>query len=88
MESIGVRELRQNASAYLRRVRSGETIVITDRGTPIARIVPIGPSGWQRLVDEGRLRPAVGDLRDLGEPVWLPRDVEAPSRRLDRMRDE
>jgi prevent-host-death family protein len=88
MEPIGIRELRQNASAYLRRVRSGETIVLTDRGIPVARIVPIAPSGWQRLVDEGRLRPATGHPRDLGEPVPLPRDAESPSRVLERMRDE
>lgn len=88
MEPIGIRELRQNASAYLKRVRSGETIVIADRGTPVARIVPITPSGWQQLVDEGKLRPAGGHLGRLGQPVPLPPDAESPSRRLERMRDE
>lgn len=39
MESIGVREIRQNASAYLRRVRAGETFQVTDRGTPVAVLV-------------------------------------------------
>ena len=36
MESIGVRELRQQASVYLRRVDSGESFQITERGRPVA----------------------------------------------------
>ena len=47
MERIGVRELRQHASRYLARVRSGETIEVTDRGRPIARLVPIRERTWQ-----------------------------------------
>ena len=37
-----ISELKGGLSAYLRRVKSGESIVITDRRTPVARIVPIG----------------------------------------------
>jgi prevent-host-death family protein len=60
-ESIGVGELRQYASTYLARVREGESIVITDRGRPIARIVPLGEgeSDWQAAwIAQGRMRPA------------------------------
>ena len=39
--TIGVRELRQNASKYLELVRQGRTILVTVRGTAIARIVPV-----------------------------------------------
>ena len=38
--SVGVRELKMRLSEYLRRVKTGETIVITDRGQPVGRIVP------------------------------------------------
>jgi prevent-host-death family protein len=38
----GIRELKRELSAYLRRVKAGETITITERGVPVGRIVPIG----------------------------------------------
>ncbi len=41
MRSIGVRELRQNASKYLRLVEAGETIEVTDRGRPVAHLTPL-----------------------------------------------
>ncbi len=37
---VGVRELKERLSEYLRRVETGETIVITDHGRPVGRIVP------------------------------------------------
>jgi len=40
MRSVGVRELRDNLSEYLRRVRQGELLVITDRGSPIGELSP------------------------------------------------
>jgi prevent-host-death family protein len=56
MESIGVRELNQNTSQVLARVSGGETVEITDRGRPIARLVPVGDdrSTLARLVAAGR----------------------------------
>jgi prevent-host-death family protein len=42
--SVGIRELKAQLSAYLRRVKRGATLVITDRGRPIGRIVPLRPS--------------------------------------------
>ena len=40
METIGLRELNQNPSKAVARVRAGETIVVTDRGRPVLRLVP------------------------------------------------
>ena len=56
MESIGVRELNQNTSQVLARVSGGETVEITDRGRPIARLVPVGDerSALAKLVASGR----------------------------------
>jgi prevent-host-death family protein len=49
--SVGVRELRDNLSEYLRRVRQGEILVITDRGKPIGEL---GPAPRGRSVERGR----------------------------------
>ena len=45
---VGVRELRDNLSRYLERVRAGEEVVVTDRGHAIARVLPIGA---ERVLD-------------------------------------
>ena len=65
MERIGVRELRQHASRYLDRVKSGETVEVTERGQLIALLVPPTPAREARdkLIAEGRLIPAAGPLR-------------------------
>ena len=39
-KTVGIRELKARLSEYLRSVKLGETIVITDRGRPVGRIVP------------------------------------------------
>jgi prevent-host-death family protein len=51
MASVGVRELRDNLSEYLRRVREGELLVITDRGKPIGEL---GPAAGGRNMDRAR----------------------------------
>lgn len=67
MTKVGVRELRQNASAVLRRVVAGETVEVTDHGHPIARIVPLhSERTLDQLVAEGRASEAQGDLLALG----------------------
>lgn len=40
---VGVRELRQNLSKYLARVKEGESLVVTERGDEVARLIPSGP---------------------------------------------
>lgn len=65
MESIGVRELRQHASRWLSRVAAGESFQITDRGRPIASLVPVSSSDWDVLVDAGEVTAAIGRLTDV-----------------------
>jgi prevent-host-death family protein len=66
VERIGVTELRQNASAVLRRVAAGEVIEVTDRGRAVARIVPIHEaSRLEQLQAAGRASRALGDLLDV-----------------------
>lgn len=84
--SIGIRELRQNASRYLRLVQErGESIEITDRGRPIALLGPLPPgSRIEQLAASGRLR------RGKGGPLPTPVDptpgVPLPSEILEEMR--
>jgi prevent-host-death family protein len=78
---VGIRELRQQASAVLKRVAGGEVIEVTDHGHPIARIVPLRPSALDQLALEGRATEATGDLLDLMDELGLPLPPE-PGRRL------
>lgn len=78
MEQVGIRELRRQASAILRRVAAGETVEVTDRGRPVAILIRTMPSGLARLEREGLLRQAEADLLDL-RPVPLPAGAAAPS---------
>jgi prevent-host-death family protein len=48
-ETVGVRELRQNLSKYLDRVKAGENLVVTEHGREVARLVPAGPVGYADL---------------------------------------
>ena len=73
-DRVGVRELRQNLSIYLERVIAGERLEVTDRGNPVAMLIPIRPGATlvERLVAEGRAIPArarLEDLPPLPEPV-------------------
>ena len=51
MESIGVRELRNNVAAVLRRAAAGERIVVTVDGEPVAQLGPLEPTGAPTLDD-------------------------------------
>jgi len=86
--SIGIRELRQNASTYLRLVEERrEPIEITDRGRPVALLTPV-PSGSriEQLRASGRLRRGRGSLKDLGPPLEPRPGVPLPSETLAALR--
>ena len=63
MKSVGVRELKNRLSEFLREVQSGEAILVTDRGDVVAELVPPGqrpderglPSGLMALARRGQL---------------------------------
>ncbi len=87
MASVGVRELRQRASELLRRVATGETIEITDRGRPVAMLAPLPEgSALERLRAAGDVESATRDLDDLPEPLRLEPGAETPSAALARLR--
>lgn len=86
MKQIGVRELRQNASRWLRRVEQGESFEVTDRGRPVALLVPRPGSTIERLIREGRMTPALGHIRDLGPPLPAKPGIPLPSEALEQLR--
>jgi prevent-host-death family protein len=81
-EKVGIRELRQNLSVYVERVKAGESLEVTERGRPVAMLVPLpaSTSAIDRLVAEGRAWPAEGSLGDLPPPMGEP--SEEMSRRI------
>ena len=70
-ESVGIRELRQNLSVYLRRVEAGETLEVTERGRPVAVLGPLPERARRldRLVADGQARRAVRAAGSLRVPV-------------------
>ena len=67
---VGVRELRQNLSVYLDRVKDGESLEVTERGQVVARLSPSRgvPSSYEQMVEDGRISRATGALAALGPP--------------------
>ncbi|HTH87046.1 type II toxin-antitoxin system prevent-host-death family antitoxin [Mycobacterium sp.] len=60
MEKIGIRELRQRASVWVAKAKAGQVILITDRGQPVARLMPLtrNENARNKLIDDGQLIPA------------------------------
>jgi prevent-host-death family protein len=88
MTTVGVAELRQNLSKYLRRVERGERLVVTDRNRPVAELGPPAATGGglDRLIAAGRVsRPL---RRGLPEPLELDGDPYALTIALDEVRGE
>lgn len=68
--SVGIRELRDGLSKYLAQVRKGQVVTVTDHGRVVARIIPVdAPSPRERLIAEGRVRPAHIAKQASPEPV-------------------
>lgn len=68
MTEVGIRALKQNASAVVAEAAAGEAVTITDRGRPVARMTAIPASRLEALIDAGRARPARRDLSALPAP--------------------
>lgn len=83
-----MRELRQHASRYLARVALGESIEVTDRGRPVAQLVPVTADRWADLLASGRVSPpsTSEDLLDVVAPAPLPPGAPTGSDVLAAMR--
>lgn len=75
MVSIGVHELRQHASRYVRMVKAGQRVAVTDRGRLVAYLVPVEASGspLDRPAATGEYEPPAGQILDLLPPPPVPR---------------
>jgi prevent-host-death family protein len=72
-DRVGIRELRQDLSRYLRRVRAGERFVVTEHGRPLAVLAPWTDESdaLDRLVASGKARRGDGRLLEI-QPVSRP----------------
>lgn len=87
-QTVGVAELRQNLSRYLRRVEQGERLLVTDHNRPVAELGPPSSTGpaLDRLIAEGRV--TAPRRRTLPGPLRMDGDAYALSRALDEIRGE
>lgn len=71
MKQVRIAELKNHLSRYLRSAQKGREIIILDRDTPIARLVPI-----EKPSSRLEIRPATGSLKDLDKlPVYAPKGL-------------
>ena len=78
MATVGVRELKNRLSEYLRRVKAGERLVVTERGQPVAILSSPPEASWQHEVEE-MLRDAeeAGDEVEVSAVTPLPEQPQA-----------
>jgi len=71
--NVGIRELKAKLSRYVNEAADGATIVITDRGKPVARLTSINEtSHFERGLDEGWIEPARRTKLTPAQPVAAP----------------
>lgn len=78
MSTVGLRELRQDASALVRRVEVGEEITITVSGRPTARLVPARPTQWPSWIEIADLFRGAADVEWERDRDLLDVDVRDP----------
>lgn len=78
MSTVGLRELRQNASDLVRRVEEGEEITITVAGRPGARLVPATPRAWRQWADIAELFSGPADGTWEADRDRIAQDVRDP----------
>lgn len=87
MARIGVRELRQNASRWLEKVRGGASYEITVRGRPVAQLIPLeSRRGLAGLIENGLARPASSRFSERLAELGPPPEGPSLSEELDRLR--
>jgi prevent-host-death family protein len=90
MESVGIRELRQHASRYVRLAKAGQRIPVTERGKLVAYLVPADDAGTalDRLAAAGDYQPPAGAIGDLLPPPAVPGGRRPLSEVVAELRDE
>jgi prevent-host-death family protein len=88
MKTVGVRALKQNASAVVADASAGEVVTITDRGRAVAQLIPLPSGHLDSLVAARQARPPKRSLAELGAPPRRRPGRRELSEVLDEMRDE
>jgi prevent-host-death family protein len=86
MKTVGVRELKNKLSEYLRRVRLGESVLVTDRGEVVAELLPPGQGRGDSSVPAGLQALARRSLLTLGDPAGTDLYPALPRRQGERRR--
>ncbi|GAB3808659.1 type II toxin-antitoxin system Phd/YefM family antitoxin [Humibacter antri] len=68
MVEVGIRALKQNASAVIAEVVHGQSVIITDRGRAVAQLNPIASTRVEQLMGSGLIRKGRGRLAELPAP--------------------
>jgi prevent-host-death family protein len=88
-KTVGVRELRQNLSVYLARVKKGQALTVTEHGQAVAELRPLAPSDDQlaKLIADGKVTPPRRPLAARPRPLALA--LERPlSALLEELRED
>jgi prevent-host-death family protein len=83
---IGVREIRQDASTILTRVEEGEEFIVTNRGVPIARLIPMAKDGSEfinELIASGEIIEARTNVSELSVPTFAVKGTSASQLLID-----
>ncbi|MFP4447059.1 MAG: type II toxin-antitoxin system Phd/YefM family antitoxin [Desulfosudaceae bacterium] len=79
MKTVGIKDIKNNLSRYLKQVKSGEEVIITERGRPIARIIREQPAGnslhlaLAPLIEQGVVTmPTLGPSQTTVTPLRAP----------------
>jgi prevent-host-death family protein len=88
MSTVGIRALKQNASQVVARAAAGEVVTITDRGRPVAQLVPVPGGRVAALIASGQARLAKGSLAALGAPSDTDGEQPVLSKAVAGMRGE
>ena len=88
MRQVGIRALKQNASEVIAEVTNGETIVITDRGRPVAQISPLPNSPLATHIASGMIVRAKNSKKKLPQPISRQKNAPSLSELLIEMRNK
>lgn len=78
MSTVGLRELRQQASDLVRRVESGEEVTITVAGRPSARLVPVSPRAWRQWNEVAELFSGFADTDWDNDRAHIDQELQDP----------
>jgi prevent-host-death family protein len=85
MRTVGIRELKNSLSEYIRRIRAGETVLVTDRGEIVAELSSPGASKLDPAVPPGLMALARRGLATVGPPASSDLYMPLPRKRRGKL---